>query len=131
MADLIIRPFVKYDPETGRIIEFGSLAEQDIKAWITQGLPYLFGVGSIDTHYVDVATKTILPRAENPVTLEDTRFEGLIFPGMVICLDEFGRREEVEIEQAKLELSFTFPGTYRLTVDIPSLQLKTFEIVIP
>ncbi len=58
-----MKPFVVYDPATGAIRFSGVVPDADIDK---QGDNSLEGIGKVGQHYVDVATKTIVPIPPQP-----------------------------------------------------------------
>lgn len=60
--------FVRYDETTGKIVDFGYMADEFIQAEIDAGKPTLFAenVYDFDTWKVDLATKTIVPNTPLP-----------------------------------------------------------------
>ena len=66
-------PVVGYDPETGAITLYGNLSRMIVESYIEdEGRPFLIGVGADDTHYVDLATKTIREKQPMQGVLDGT-----------------------------------------------------------
>lgn len=60
--------FVRYNPQTGAIVEYGYMEPIYIQEEIDAGKPTLFAqnVYDFDTWKVDLATKTIVPNTPPP-----------------------------------------------------------------
>lgn len=54
-------PWVKFDPATGAILEWGVMARGVVALLARRDGNMLQGVGRADTHRVDLATLTLVP----------------------------------------------------------------------
>jgi hypothetical protein len=124
--------FVRYDPQTGAVLESGQMGHGMILKQIEAGQSYLTtpelsrdeATAALTTHYVDISTPSPSLRAKTPFpgTLSGMEITGLPVPCRVGIQTPFtpaqGWWEAVwhDWDEPEIELSFENPGTYRVTV---------------
>jgi hypothetical protein len=78
-----------------------------------------------DTYFIDVQNSEIIPRPENPTTINGYILTNLPVPSTV----RIGT-EEFLVEDGELEMAFDLPGTYTINVDSFPFQDATFEVTV-
>jgi hypothetical protein len=134
--------FVKYDPATGAIMESGQMGFGHVWGLIHDGQPYLSAPElsredttlAITTHYVDLETKSVLPKEPFPGSVSDTTATELPVPCRIGIQTPFtadrGWWEPVwyDWDEPHVVLSFENPGTYRVTFASVRYRDGVFEV---
>lgn len=135
-------PFVKYDPETGVIVQSGLIGFGHLWSFIDSGEPYLSApelsaneaVSALITHYVDLESKSVLAKEPFPGSVSGTMATGLPVPCRIGIQTPFtagrGWWEAVwhDWDEPQVDLSFANPGTYRITFASVRYQDGVFEV---
>jgi hypothetical protein len=124
-------PFIRIDPATGQIVASGYMAAPHIVARQEQGDAYHLLEGHPERDYFDLTDGAVKSREANGTTQNGSTFSGLPIGGKILCLDELGNAETVNVTQSTFEASFVLPGTYQLTVSSVQVLPKTFTITVP
>lgn len=125
--------FVRYDPETGQILEVGNMAVGSvIRLGSEFGWSYIIGRARLGEDYVDVdrLDPVIAPRGPCPAAISGVVLSGLPIPCTVEVEDEAGDVSRAECSEPSLALDFDYPGAYVVTVrSVPYLD-GTFTVEV-
>lgn len=120
----VAAPFVRYDPATGEIIEYGRQSKAATALFIEQGKPYVMGEGT-DVDFVALPEGVIEPKMPFPGSLDGMNLVNLPIPCRVYIGTEI-----YEVDDGEVELSFGQPGTYPILVQSPCYQDASFEVTL-
>ncbi|AOO81659.1 hypothetical protein [Bosea vaviloviae] len=113
--------FVRYD-ETGAVTEWGRMALGVIERQRQAGARIIAGGGGPD-FYVDLETREVRPKQDNPAWLDGMTLRDVPVPATIVI-----GRTAYEGEDAVVELEFSLPGTYAIEVRSLRQLTKTFEV---
>jgi hypothetical protein len=119
MADLFgrVTPFVKYDPETGAVVEHGTIAVGIIQHLMETGQPYLAGKGQFGVHRVVNGVLEEIPLA--PATWEGDNLIGLPVPCFVTLAAPNKFVVPYVVPDGVAELELLEEGTWHIKVSAP------------
>ncbi len=118
--------FVRYT-ETGEVTEWGDMPSFGINYEIHNGRRTAHGGGGPE-FWVDVETRLVHPKTENPAYLDEVAMVIRNVPNPSwVSVD---RRREL-CDDGEVELEFNQPGTYEVIVSPLRHLPKTFTVVIP
>lgn len=131
-ADRAAVDYLKIDLETGEIIQHGKMPRGVIRRLIEQGEPFIFGTGSWETHFVDVTTKSKIPRlrAEMGASLAGATLRNLPRPCRV-SIRQAGSLDAphvVVVPDGVLQLEADTPGRYTILAEAVRYLPRTFEV---
>lgn len=117
-------PAVRYDTATGAITEAGTMQRIvfDLLT-IDQGEPYLQATGDIDSHYVDLATKAVMPKQAGAAVLNGQRLTNLPQPATIDIEGQI-----YTVTDGVADLTFDEPGTYTVTVRAVRFLDQIFQV---
>lgn len=135
--------FVRYDPATGEITQTGRMARSLVAGHQDAGEPYApvaeVPMGEqfafMASHYVDLTTKAVMPKAPFPGVLTGLIFTGLPVPCRVSVAVPFQTGQGhwapmvYDVTDADLELEFDIPDTYRVVVESATHVAAEFTVV--
>ncbi|MGV6872564.1 hypothetical protein ACUSIJ_07710 [Pseudochelatococcus sp. B33] len=122
---------VQYDINTGSITTAGTLSIRQVVDLLANSEGWLIGRGSLDEHYVDLATKEIRMRGPFPAVLDGSTLTDMPIPSRLTWQNDSGSGGTVDVTDSTVELDFALPGIYRVTLDAPAYMPKTYEIEVP
>ena len=117
--------FVRYT-EAGEVTEWGDQTSFGINYEIHNGGRIAHGGGSPD-FWVDVETRLVHPKTENPCYLDEIAMVVRNVPSpatVIIGLDRY------PCDDGEADLEFTQPGTYDVIISPLRHLPKTFKVVI-
>lgn len=134
--------YVKYDPETGAIVQSGLMGFGHIWAFVDDGEPYLSvphlsadeAISALLTHYVDLETKSVMPKEPFPGSVSGTIATDLPIPCRIGIQPPFTAERGWwapvwhDWDEPQVDLSFENPGTYRVTFASVRYQDGVFEV---
>lgn len=125
--------FVRYDPETGEIVENGNqpIAAINHRAETEAPWAFLMEKGDWQLQYVDVAKKKIKYKTACPAVLRGMNFSYLPVPCRVTIRDDAAIETPYDISESNLELSFRYPGVYTVTVTSPTCLPGEYKVEAP
>lgn len=122
---------VQYDINTGAIVTTGALSIRQVVDLLAGSGGWIIGRGSLDEHYVDVATKEIRMRGPFPATLDDTTLTGVPVPSRLTWQHDSGSSGAIDVTDSTVEMSFEFPGTYQVRLDAVPYLPAIYQITVP
>jgi len=114
-----LTPFVRYCPETGRILEAGAMSVAAVARMEADcGWSYLRQSADRDLHYVDLSGASPRRRVRSacPARLDGQALSGLPVPCVIIVTDPAGASTTIEADAPALLLQCDYPGRYRVHV---------------
>lgn len=125
-------PCTRYDPATGAILDVGPVAVNAIdRMERDNGWHVVREAATYDRHYVDLATKTIRTKAPCTATLNGMTMSNIPPHSAVRVTGPTGPSSTHHIIVPEVELSFDFPGTYRVRVTSVQCLPGEYEVVVP
>lgn len=105
----VVRYFVCYDRQTGRIMSQCSVAGDTLKFMQESGIPMIEAVADPATNYVKDGV--VVPKLDNPAAAQGGTLVSLPVP----CQIQIGTKL-YDCNEDHAELEFDAPGTYRVRV---------------
>lgn len=121
---------VEYDMDTGRIVTAGTLSIRQVIDTLARHENWIVGIGSLDEHYVDVATREIRMRGPFPAALEGATLTSMPVPSRLTWQHDSGAGGEVEVTDSTVELGLGAPGVYSVTLDAVPYMPVTYQIEV-
>jgi hypothetical protein len=113
--------FLRYD-ETGAVTEWGRMALGVIERQRQAGARIIAGGGGPD-FYVDIETREVRPKQDNPAWLD-----GMTLRDVPVLATVMIGRTAYPCNEAVVELEFSLPGPYAIEVRSARHLAKTFEV---
>lgn len=117
--------FVLYEKQTGRITGHGNSQPSTFSFYVTETIG-LIEANPVDTDLFYVANGSIQPRPENPSQLVGKQLVNVPVPATIRI-----NNTTYPSSEPTVDLSFTYPGTYHVTVEAFPMKPKQFTVVKP
>lgn len=110
--------YLRYDPETGAILDTGMMSVGAIERFQQEGHAFLLKRAQLGVHYVDIAASQPRRRTRSacPAALSGQCLTGLPIPCTVEVLDPAHDATLVQCDDPELAIEFEYPGKYTITV---------------
>lgn len=118
--------FVEYKP-SGEILSAGMMAIGYLEDMQAEGRNIIFvdTIPSLPNSRVNTSTNEVEPKPNCPAVLNGTTLTGLPVPSRVTVLGQ-----TYEVGDGVLEMEFTTPGVYSVTVESPVFRTGRYEVVV-
>ena len=128
----VMTPFVRYEPDTGEILEQGQMSFSAIKHLEQEnGWRYLREAGSSNTHYVDVSAATVREKTACPAMLDGLTLRSLPQPCSIEISNPIGAPTIYDMAAPEVALEFDHPGSYRVRILSVSHLPGAFAVIAP
>mgnify|MGYP001499168957 CR=1 FL=1 len=121
---------VEYDAGTGKITTTATLNILQVVEILATKANWLIGRGSLDEHYVDLATKEIRLRGPCPAELTGSTLTNVPAPSSLTWRHDSGSGGVINVTDSAVDLDFGLPGTYQVTIEAVAYLPRTYEIVV-
>lgn len=125
-------PFIRFDRETGEILEHGTMSLGGLRHLEeTQGWAWLPQRGDPDLYWVNPQTKRRRVKSVCPAVLDGLTLRDLPQPCRIEIAEPATGTQVYEETEAALELSFEHPGIYTIRVLSTPHTPGEFEVTVP
>lgn len=121
---------VEFDVDTGAITAAGILSIRQVITSMAARDDWLIGRGSIDGHYVDLATREIRVREPFPAVLTGATLTGMPVPSTLTWRHDTGSGGDVGITDGTVTLDFSVPGIYTVTLSAVMFAPVTYTVEV-
>lgn len=121
-------PFLRFDPASGAILETGRMARAHIMRERMQTGGTIVGSGAPASHFVDLASRAVLPKTACPARLDGLVLRDLPVPCRIEIDNPGAAPSFYAWSESSLALAFDHPGTWTVRVlSVPHLP-ATFTV---